>query len=175
MGFFSSPASSAPQADIRSSLILRNCGRTLKSRVASSASHLHPCLMAAGGVFPAREDNRTISTEQQARASTTEETPPSKHRPNPPIPLAPTKTQSAPQLSTSLSSSRFGSFSSTATEVKSPAARNLSAADSTILLILAFSAASESASRESIGSEAAIAELAVQGERIMRKKRASTA
>jgi hypothetical protein len=131
--------------------------------------------MAVGGVFPAREDNRTISTEQQARAATTEETLPSKHRPNPPIPLAPTKTQSAPQLSASLSRSRFGSFSSTATEVKSPAARNLSSADSTVLLILAFSAASESASCESICSETAIAELAAQRERIMRKKRASTA
>ncbi len=51
---------------------------------------------------------RTISPEQRARAATAEEALPSRHRPNPPIPLAATMTQSAPQLSASLSGNRFG-------------------------------------------------------------------
>src|SRR6266540_2466373 len=103
-----------------------------------------------------RAPYRTISTEQWARAATAEEPLPSRHCPNPPVPLAPTTTQSAPQLSASVRSNRFGSFSFTSIDVTSPATRNLSAADSTILLILAFSPASQSASRENTCSEAAI-------------------
>jgi hypothetical protein len=57
---------------------------------------------------PIRAAYRTISTEQRARAATAEETLPSRHRPNHPIPLATTMTQSAPQLSASLSGNRFG-------------------------------------------------------------------
>src|SRR6266498_2651906 len=103
-----------------------------------------------------RAPYRTISTEQWARAATAEETLPSKHLPSPPNPLAPTKIESAPQFSASLSSNRLGSSSSVATEVANPAACNLSAAASTIPSATPFSPASRSAKCESAFSEGAI-------------------
>src|SRR6266540_3428958 len=83
----------------------------------------------------------TTSTEQWARAATADETLPSRKRSIRPIPLAPTKMQSAPQLSASIISNRFGSSSFTTTSVLNPEARSLPTASSIILLTLAFSSA----------------------------------
>src|SRR5262245_22238804 len=83
----------------------------------------------------------TTSTEQLARAATADETLPSRKRSMRPIPLAPTKMQSAPQLSASVISNRFGSSSFTITSALNPEARSLPTASSIILLTLAFSSA----------------------------------
>src|SRR5215510_9409568 len=83
----------------------------------------------------------TTSTEQWARAATADETLPSRKRSIRPIPLAPTKMQSAPQLSASVINNRFGSSSITTTLVLNPEARSLPTASSIILLTLAFSSA----------------------------------